>query len=108
MNPIPLAIAAFIAVAPVTIGPPPPDYCKQDPDCANRKFFDPDYTSCTSFIAHIAATHFGFDTAPVADLIAHRVGRGSSGSIHSHDDRCGAVVSFTCGLDRFDIGIGKS
>ncbi len=43
--------------------------CKQDPDCGNRKFFDPDYTSCTSFIAHIAATHFGFDTAPVADLI---------------------------------------
>ena len=43
--------------------------CKQDPSCAGRKFFDPKYTSCASFIAHIASTHFGFDTAPVADLI---------------------------------------
>jgi hypothetical protein len=34
-----------------------------------RKFFDPDYTSCTSFLAHIGATKFGFNTAPVADLI---------------------------------------
>jgi hypothetical protein len=43
--------------------------CKQDPSCSGRKFFDPKYTSCTSFIAHIASTQFGFDTAPVADLI---------------------------------------
>ena len=43
--------------------------CKQDPACGNRKFFDPDYTSCTSFLAHIASTRFGFDTAPVAELI---------------------------------------
>ena len=43
--------------------------CKQDPDCSKRKFFDPNYTSCTSFLAHIAATQFGFDTAPVAELI---------------------------------------
>jgi hypothetical protein len=43
--------------------------CKQDPSCANRKFFDPSYTSCTSFIAHIGSTQFGFDTAPVSDLI---------------------------------------
>jgi hypothetical protein len=43
--------------------------CKQDPDCSRRKFFDPDYTSCTSFLAHIAATEFGFDTTPVAELI---------------------------------------
>ena len=33
------------------------------------KFFDPDYTSCTSFLAHIGSTKFGFDTAPVAELI---------------------------------------
>jgi hypothetical protein len=32
VNPIPLAVAAFITVAPVTGGPPPPDYCKQDSD----------------------------------------------------------------------------
>ena len=43
--------------------------CKLDPDCSRRKFFDPNYTSCTSFLAHIAATQFGFDTAPVTELI---------------------------------------
>ena len=43
--------------------------CKRDAKCSERKFFDPTYTSCTSFIAHIASTHFGFDTAPVKDLI---------------------------------------
>ena len=43
--------------------------CQQDPACAARKFFDPDYTSCTSFLAHIAATQFGLDTKPVAELI---------------------------------------
>ncbi len=43
--------------------------CRRDPACAARKFFDPAYTSCTSFLAHIAATRFGFDVAPVADLI---------------------------------------
>ena len=43
--------------------------CKQDPVCGRRKFFDPDYTSCTSFLAHIAATEFGFDTKPLAELI---------------------------------------
>jgi hypothetical protein len=34
-----------------------------------RKFFDPHYVSCTSFIAHIGETKFGFDTAPLAELI---------------------------------------
>ena len=34
-----------------------------------RKFFDPNYTSCTSFIAHIGSTKFGFNTAPIAELI---------------------------------------
>ena len=43
--------------------------CQRDPSCAARKFFDPEYTSCTSFLAHIAAERFGFDTAPVADMI---------------------------------------
>jgi hypothetical protein len=43
--------------------------CQRDPACAGHKFFDPAYTSCTSFLAHIASTRFGFDTAPVADLI---------------------------------------
>ncbi len=43
--------------------------CQRDLACAGRKFFDPEYTSCTSFLAHIASTRFGFNTAPVADLI---------------------------------------
>ena len=43
--------------------------CLRDSACAMRKFFDPAYISCTGFLAHIAATRFGFDTAPVAELI---------------------------------------
>lgn len=35
----------------------------------DRRFYDPHYTSCTSFIAHIAETRFGFDPGPVADLV---------------------------------------
>ena len=34
-----------------------------------HKFFDPDFKSCTKFIATIAAEKFGFDAAPLADLI---------------------------------------
>ena len=43
--------------------------CQRDPACAARKFFDPTYTSCTSFLAHTAQSRYGFDTAPIADLI---------------------------------------
>jgi hypothetical protein len=35
----------------------------------NRRFYDPNYISCTSFIAHVASTRFGFNAAPVADLV---------------------------------------
>lgn len=34
-----------------------------------RQFFDPNYISCTSYIAHIASTKFGMDIAPIEDLI---------------------------------------
>ena len=34
-----------------------------------HRFYDPNYISCTSFLAHIAATRFGFDPAPVAELV---------------------------------------
>jgi len=34
-----------------------------------RKFYDPTYTSCCSFLAHIAARDFGFDAKPVAELV---------------------------------------
>ncbi|HUX44633.1 MAG TPA: DHH family phosphoesterase [Terracidiphilus sp.] len=43
--------------------------CQRDPECARHKFFDPGYTSCTKFLAHIAETKFGFDPKPVAELI---------------------------------------
>ncbi len=42
---------------------------QQDGSATMRKFFDPTYTSCTGFIAHIASTRFGMDTAPLRDLI---------------------------------------
>ena len=34
-----------------------------------RKFYDPKYVSCTSLIAHVGATKFGFDVTPLAELI---------------------------------------
>ena len=43
--------------------------CKQDPDCGCRKFLDDEYTSCTSYLAHIGSTRFGFNTEPVSELI---------------------------------------
>lgn len=36
---------------------------------ALRHFFDPNYISCTGWIAHIAHTRFGMDVAPLAELI---------------------------------------
>src|SRR5512143_200664 len=38
-------------------------------DQSNRKFYDPDFKSCTSFLAMIAQTRFGFNPAPVGDLV---------------------------------------
>src|SRR5664279_2308398 len=38
-------------------------------DLSNTKFYDPDFRSCTKFIASIAAQRFGFNPAPVAELI---------------------------------------
>jgi hypothetical protein len=34
-----------------------------------RQFFDPDYVSCTSLIADVGRAKFGFDTAPLAELV---------------------------------------
>jgi len=42
---------------------------QQDGSARNRHFYDPNYTSCTSFIAHIAQTRFGFDLGALAELI---------------------------------------
>ncbi len=35
----------------------------------SRKFYDPDFRSCTKFLAHVAREKFGFDPDPVAELI---------------------------------------
>jgi hypothetical protein len=43
--------------------------CQKDPVCGAHKFFDPNYTSCTSFLAHIAETRYKMNTAPIAELI---------------------------------------
>lgn len=42
---------------------------QKDPHIRDRQFYDPDYISCTGFLAHIAATRFGFNASPVADLV---------------------------------------
>jgi hypothetical protein len=41
----------------------------EDGHYAMRRFYDAHYTSCTSFLAHIATTKFGFDAKPVAELV---------------------------------------
>jgi hypothetical protein len=47
----------------------PDDAAHFERDESNKKFYDPDFKSCTSFIAMIAQQRFGFDPAPVADLV---------------------------------------
>jgi hypothetical protein len=47
----------------------PADAAHFEQDQSNRKFYDPAFKSCTSFIAMIAEEHFGFDPKPVAELV---------------------------------------
>jgi hypothetical protein len=47
----------------------PDDAAHFEQDQSNRKFYDPDFKSCTSFIATIAEQRFGFNPAPVAELV---------------------------------------
>jgi len=35
----------------------------------DRRFYDPAYVSCTSYLAYIAASKFGFNAEPVAELV---------------------------------------
>jgi hypothetical protein len=39
------------------------------PVTRQRKFYDPDSISCTSFLARVAAAQFGFDARPMAELV---------------------------------------
>ena len=36
---------------------------------SNTRFFDPDFKSCTKFLATVAQSRFGFDPEPVAELV---------------------------------------
>jgi len=47
----------------------PADAAHFEQDQSNRKFYDPDFKSCTSFIAIVAEERFGFNPAPVAELV---------------------------------------
>ena len=47
----------------------PDDAAHFEQDQSNRKFYDPAFKSCTSFIAMIAEQHFGFNPKPIAELV---------------------------------------
>jgi len=47
----------------------PADAAHFEQDQSNRKFYDPAFKSCTSFIAMIAEQRFGFDPRPIAELV---------------------------------------
>jgi len=47
----------------------PADAAHFEQDESDRKFYDPAFKSCTSFLAMIAEQHFGFDPRPVAELV---------------------------------------
>src|SRR5271167_1880643 len=38
-------------------------------DRSGHKFYDPDYKSCTKLLADVTSAKFGFDIAPLAELI---------------------------------------
>ncbi len=38
-------------------------------DATGRKFYDPKAKSCTKFLADTVAAKFGFDAAPITDLV---------------------------------------
>ncbi|HZP16479.1 MAG TPA: phosphoesterase [Terriglobales bacterium] len=47
----------------------PADAAHFEQNQSNRKFYDPGFKSCTSFIATIAEQRFGFNPAPVEELV---------------------------------------
>ncbi|MFZ3266124.1 MAG: phosphoesterase [Terriglobales bacterium] len=47
----------------------PADAAHFEQDQSNRKFYDPVFKSCTSFIAMVAEQRFGFDPQPVSELV---------------------------------------
>src|SRR5262249_42654165 len=47
----------------------PADAAHFEQDQSNSKFYDPSFKSCTSFIATVAEQRFGFNPAPVHELV---------------------------------------
>jgi hypothetical protein len=47
----------------------PDDASHYERQQSNKKFFDPDYRSCTKFIADVTEQRFGFNQKPVAELV---------------------------------------
>jgi hypothetical protein len=47
----------------------PADAAHFEQDQSNRKFYDPDFKSCTSFIAMVGEKRFGFNPQPVSELV---------------------------------------
>ncbi len=47
----------------------PEDAAHFEQDQSNRKFYDPDFRSCTKFLATVAEERFGFNPEPVAEVV---------------------------------------
>ena len=47
----------------------PEDAAHYEQQQSSRKFYDPDFRSCTSFIAHIGQQRFGFDSTPISEVV---------------------------------------
>ncbi len=47
----------------------PEDAANFEQQPSNRKFYDPDFKSCTKFIATVTEQRFGFDPRPIAELV---------------------------------------
>ena len=47
----------------------PQDASHFEQDLSNTKFYDPDYRSCTKFIAEVTQQRFGFNPEPVKELV---------------------------------------
>jgi hypothetical protein len=47
----------------------PEDAAHFEQQQSNKKFYDPDFKSCTKFIATIAESRFGFNSGPVTELV---------------------------------------
>lgn len=47
----------------------PEDAAHYEQNPSNKKFYDPDFKSCTKFVATTTQKRFGFDPSPIAELV---------------------------------------